>query len=215
MWLVQDFNWKVLEKVHHGRWCLWWQVACCYHSEVLWRNSSSWRVSIQQKKSIELGNWTWVWVNSRSWWWTGRPAMLQSKGLQRAGQDWVTELSWGNWTWACGPVLSSVMWLWANHVLSGFIFPVCKRKKIPAFPFHEVAWGVTAYVSVLWKAFQAVQIDLWKDLEAWSWRPGLYSQLSAYSALMWLSVSHFTALNLHFPICRTPSQGECKDSETQ
>ena len=36
--------------------------------------------------------WTWVWVNSRSWWWTGRPGMLQSMGLQRVGHDWKTEL---------------------------------------------------------------------------------------------------------------------------
>ena len=34
--------------------------------------------------------WTWVWVNSRSWWWTGRPGMLQSMGVH----DWVTELNW-------------------------------------------------------------------------------------------------------------------------
>ena len=33
-----------------------------------------------------------VWVNSRSWWWTGRPGMLQSMGLQWVGHDWVTEL---------------------------------------------------------------------------------------------------------------------------
>ena len=38
--------------------------------------------------------WTWVWVNSGSWWWTGRPGMLQSMWLQRAGHDWVTELNW-------------------------------------------------------------------------------------------------------------------------
>ena len=38
--------------------------------------------------------WTWVWVNSRSWWWTGKPGVLQSKGLQRAGYDWATELNW-------------------------------------------------------------------------------------------------------------------------
>ena len=38
--------------------------------------------------------WTWIWVNSGSWWWTGRPGVLQSMGLQRAGSDWVTELSW-------------------------------------------------------------------------------------------------------------------------
>ena len=38
--------------------------------------------------------WTWVWVNSRSWWWTGKPAVLQFMGLQRVGHDWVTELNW-------------------------------------------------------------------------------------------------------------------------
>ena len=37
---------------------------------------------------------TWVWMNSRSWWWTGRPGMLQSMGSQRVRQDWVTELNW-------------------------------------------------------------------------------------------------------------------------
>ena len=38
--------------------------------------------------------WTWLWVNSGSWWWTGRPDMLQSMGSQRVGHDWVTELNW-------------------------------------------------------------------------------------------------------------------------
>ena len=33
-----------------------------------------------------MTQWTWVWANSRSWWWTGRPGMLQSMGLQ-------------SWTW--------------------------------------------------------------------------------------------------------------------
>ena len=35
--------------------------------------------------------WTWVWVGSRSWWWTGRPGVLQSMGTQRVGHNWVTE----------------------------------------------------------------------------------------------------------------------------
>ena len=38
--------------------------------------------------------WTWVWVNSGSWWWTGRPGMLQFMGLQRVGHDWAIELNW-------------------------------------------------------------------------------------------------------------------------
>ena len=38
--------------------------------------------------------WTWVWVNSGSWWWTGRPGVLQFMGSQRVGHDWVTKLNW-------------------------------------------------------------------------------------------------------------------------
>ena len=38
--------------------------------------------------------WTWVWVNSRSWWWTGRPGVLRFMGLQRVGHDWATELNY-------------------------------------------------------------------------------------------------------------------------
>ena len=38
--------------------------------------------------------WTWVWASSRSWWWTGKPGVLQSMGLQRVRHDWVTELNW-------------------------------------------------------------------------------------------------------------------------
>ena len=37
--------------------------------------------------------WTWVWVNSGSWWWTGRPGVLQSMGSQWTGHDWATELN--------------------------------------------------------------------------------------------------------------------------
>ena len=33
-------------------------------------------------------------LSSRSWWWTGKPGVLQSKGLQRVGHDWVNELNW-------------------------------------------------------------------------------------------------------------------------
>ena len=36
--------------------------------------------------------WTWVWAGSRSWWWTGKPGVLQSMGSQRVGHDWMTEL---------------------------------------------------------------------------------------------------------------------------
>ena len=38
--------------------------------------------------------WMWVWVNSGSWWWTGRSGMLQFMGSQRVGHNWATELNW-------------------------------------------------------------------------------------------------------------------------
>ena len=41
-----------------------------------------------------LTRWTWVWVNSGSWWWTGRPGVLRFTGSQRVGHDWATELNW-------------------------------------------------------------------------------------------------------------------------
>ena len=46
-----------------------------------------------------LTQWTWVWVNSGSWWWTGRPGMLQSMGSQRVWTErlnWATELNCDN-----------------------------------------------------------------------------------------------------------------------
>ena len=60
------------------------------------RGCDGWKASPTQ--------WTWVWVNSGTWWWTGRPGMLQSMGSQRVWSDWVTELYWThkfmcNFTW--------------------------------------------------------------------------------------------------------------------
>ena len=50
----------------------------------------------------EMVGWhaTWltcVWANSRRWWWTGKPGMLQSMGSQRVRHDWATKLNWTEW----------------------------------------------------------------------------------------------------------------------
>ena len=58
----------------------------------------------EEKKTTEDGwmasptRWTWVWVNSGSWWWTGRPGVLQFMGSQVVGHDWATELNWSELT---------------------------------------------------------------------------------------------------------------------
>ena len=41
-----------------------------------------------------LTQWTWVWVSSRSSWWTGKPGMWQSMGSQRIRHNWATEQNW-------------------------------------------------------------------------------------------------------------------------
>ena len=46
--------------------------------------------------------WTWVWANSRRWWWTGKPGVLQSMGSQRVRHDWVTEQQQRVCTYTCG-----------------------------------------------------------------------------------------------------------------
>jgi len=43
---------------------------------------------------ISSTRWTWVWLDSGSWWWTGRPGVLRFIGSQRVRHDWVTELNW-------------------------------------------------------------------------------------------------------------------------
>ena len=56
-----------------------------------------------------LTRWTWVWVNSGRWWWTGRPGMLRFMGSQRVGHDWVTELNWCVWVCMLGYVCSFII----------------------------------------------------------------------------------------------------------
>ena len=55
-----------------------------------------------------LTSWTWVWTSSRSWWWTGKPGVLQSMGSQRVGHDWVTKLNWIN---HCISIRQTVWWI--------------------------------------------------------------------------------------------------------
>jgi len=53
-----------------------------------------------------LTRWTWVWVNSGSWWWTEKPGMLQSMGSQRVRHEWATELNWRVNKFPCFPTPS-------------------------------------------------------------------------------------------------------------
>ena len=58
---------------------------------------------------VLLTQWTGVWVDSGSWWWTGRPVVLQFIGSQRVRHDWATEL---NWTYVVFKVLEIFKIIW-------------------------------------------------------------------------------------------------------
>ena len=75
--------------------------------------------------------WPWVWASSGSWWWTGKPGMLQSMGLQRVGHDWVTELNWTESFWASlvAQLVKSLPAMWETWVrFMGWEDPLEKGK---------------------------------------------------------------------------------------
>ena len=63
--------------------------------------------------------WTWVWVNSQGWWWTGRPGVRQFMGSQRVGHDWAIELNWTELNWYLKALLFScfisITYLWDRY----------------------------------------------------------------------------------------------------
>ena len=82
--------------------------------------------------------WTWVWVNSRSWWWTGRPGVLWSMGLQRVGHDSVTELNWTEL-----PILPWTRWKGLKLMITSyFSLKHIEQNLITALPW---IWVVITY----------------------------------------------------------------------
>ena len=69
---------------------------------------------------------TWVCVDSGSWWWTGRPGVLQFMGLQRVGHNWATELNWTEFfRFLCNIVLTASNFAFTTrHIHSWVLFPL-------------------------------------------------------------------------------------------
>ena len=138
-WTARRSNQSILNRrlvlgVHWRDWCWSWNsntlVTWCgelTHLQRPWcwerlraggegddRGWDGWMASLTQ--------WTWVWMNSGSWWWTGRPGRAAFMGLQRVGHNCTTELNWTDVTSICYIDVYAIythacvrdMYLWPN-----------------------------------------------------------------------------------------------------
>ena len=108
-WIARSSNQSILKKsvlnIHWKDWCWSWNS----NSLATWCEELTYWKRLWSCKRLKAGGeeddrgwdgwmasltrWTWVWVSSGSWWWTGKPDVLWSVGSQRVRHDWVTELS--------------------------------------------------------------------------------------------------------------------------
>ena len=91
---------KATVKIHWKDWCWSWNsntLATWYEEPTHWKRPWCWaRLKAEGEGDdggwdgwmASLTQWTWIWASSRSWWWIGRPGVLQSTGSQRVGHDW-------------------------------------------------------------------------------------------------------------------------------
>ena len=92
--------------VHWKDWCWSWNsstLATSCEELTHWKRLCCWEGLGAGEEGDDRGwdgwmasltPWTWVWVNSGSWWWTGRPGVLRFMGSPTVGHDWLTELNW-------------------------------------------------------------------------------------------------------------------------
>ena len=101
-----QFILKISPDINLKDWCWSWNsnpLATWCEELTHWKRPWSWERLKAGGKGADRGwdgwmasptQWTWVWVNSTSWWWTERPGVLQSMRSQRVRHDWATELNW-------------------------------------------------------------------------------------------------------------------------
>ena len=89
-----------------------------------------------------LTRWTWVWVNSRNWWWTGRPGVLWFMGLQRVRHDWATEL---NRTDAFLNILN-IIWPFLKNERASILILLCNDGDSLRANIDSVVWILSSYL---------------------------------------------------------------------
>ena len=107
--------------------------------------------------------WTWVWVSSGSWWWTGKPGMLKPMGSHRVGHDWVTALNSSdnpasaNYVVICGRCCAQASTqiapftfkltlrcrhCWLSYIISVFQMERSSTHESSKFPETQIYWKV-------------------------------------------------------------------------
>ena len=109
-WTARRSNQSILKEISHEYWKDWcwsWNsntLATWYEELTYWKRPWCWeRLKAGGERDdrgwdgwmASLTQWTWVWASSGSWWWTGKPGVLQSLGLQSVRHDWMNWLT--NW----------------------------------------------------------------------------------------------------------------------
>ena len=103
--LLSPLDCKDIQPVYRKDWCWSWNsntLATSCDELTHWKRPWCWEGLGAEEGDARgwdgwmasLTQWTWVWVNSRSWLWTGRPGVLWFMGSQGVGHDLVTELNW-------------------------------------------------------------------------------------------------------------------------
>ena len=111
-WTARKSNQSILKEIipEYSLEGLMLKVKPQYFGLLMWRTDSFERLWCWERLKVggegddrgwdglmaSQAQWTQVWVNSGTWWWTGRPGMLQSIELQRVGHDWLAELNYLN-----------------------------------------------------------------------------------------------------------------------
>ena len=108
-WTVRRSNQPILKEIspEYSLEGLTLKLILQYFGHLMWRTDSFEKTLILERLKAGEGDdrgwdgwmvsppqWTWIWTSSGSWWWTGKPGVLQSMGSQRVRHDWVTELNW-------------------------------------------------------------------------------------------------------------------------
>ena len=92
-WCEEQTHWK-------RHWC-WERLKAGGEGEMVGWHHQLGKIEGRKRRRdgwmASLALWTWVWARSRSWWWIGKPGVLQFMGLQRVGHCWVTELMICKW----------------------------------------------------------------------------------------------------------------------